>query len=30
MPIAASYRVTERVLEGGDISSSEGGLKRRW
>ena len=30
MPIADSYRVTERVLEGGDMMSTGEGRKRRW
>ena len=30
MPIADSYRVTERVLEGGDMWSTKEGLKGRW
>ena len=30
MPIADSYTVTERVLEGGDMWSNEEGLKGRW
>ena len=29
MPIADSYRVTERVLEGEDMRSAEEGRKRR-
>ena len=30
MPIADSYRVTGRVLEGVDMWSTKEGLKRRW
>ena len=30
MPIADSYRVTERVLEGADMWSAGEGLKGRW
>ena len=30
MPIADSYTVTERVLEGGDMLGNEEGLKGRW
>ena len=30
MPIADSYRVTERVLEGRDMWSAKEDLKRRW
>ena len=30
MQIADSYRVTERVLEGGDMGGTEEGLKGRW
>ena len=30
MPIADSYRVTERVLEGGDTWNTKEGLKGRW
>ena len=30
MPIADSYRVTERVLEGGYMWSTVEGLRRRW
>ena len=30
MPIADSYRVTERVLEGGDMWSTVEGRKRCW
>ena len=30
MPIADSYRVTERALERGDMWSAVEGRKRRW
>ena len=30
MPIADSYRVTERALDGRDMWSTEEGLKGRW